>query len=143
MTKITQKINTIPAPTENNKFEIVSMLKEEFLVHADSESNTFYKALEEHRQSKDEALHGEEEHNEIKNKLEEISKINAVDSVLDQKILELQKIVDHHVSDEEGRILNVAKKILSYKEAWILKEQMHAYKEKMLNSLIMMEEKLT
>lgn len=128
------------AISKRNKLEIFEMIKKELLVHADSEAETFYRALEANRKSEDEALHGEQEHREIKNKLEEISTLKNPDNGMDKKIIELKKLVEHHVSDEEGRIFNIAKKVLTEEQAYILKEQMHAEKERLINSPMMQEE---
>jgi len=123
------------APTERNKIETFEMIEKELTVHADAEANTFYKALEAHQKSEDEAWHGEDEHNEIKAKLAEISSNKHNRAVMERMVLELKELVDHHVSDEEGKIFRVAKKVLSEEEACILKLQMHDYKEKILNAI--------
>jgi hemerythrin superfamily protein len=120
------------APTPKNKLEIVDLLNQELTVHAISEEETFYKILEQHRQSQKEALHGEKEHQEIKDKLAEIMGMQNANSALDEKVKELKKLVDHHVSDEEGKIFKEAKKIIPQDEALILKEKMHFLKGKIL-----------
>jgi len=131
------------ATSDRNKLEIIVMITTELIIHADSEANTFYKALEFHRKSEDEAFHGEEEHIEIKAKLTEISKFKTMNPTLNKKLLELQAIVEHHVSDEEGKIFRAAKNVLSDEEAYALKERMHAYKGKMKSVITVHEEEIT
>ena len=118
--------------SEKNKLEIIDMLNKELTVHALSEEETFYKILEQNSKSRKEALHGEEEHQKIKNKLAEITKIQHANKSLDNKVQELKKIVEHHVSEEEGKIFSEAKDILTKEEAYILKEQMHYLKGKII-----------
>lgn len=119
------------ATTDRNRLETFALLKKELLLHADAEANTFYKTLEVFYKAEDEALHGEEEHEEIKNKIEEISQLKQQAAII-KKVLELKKLVEHHVSEEEGKIFKAAKKVISDEEAYILKEQMHDYKDKLL-----------
>lgn len=115
---------------EKRKKEIVSYLIKELLVHAHAEQETFYKALLQHKESKDEATHGEHEHQEIE---EQIKVINAATGKSwDNAVLELKELVEHHVKEEENEIFKVAKKLFSDKEAYILKERMHALKGKFL-----------
>ena len=120
------------APSEKNKLEIVAMLNKELTVHAISEEETFYKVLERHRESKKEALHGEKEHQEIKDKLAEIIQIKHANPTLDAKVKKLKEIVEHHVSEEEGKIFKEAKDVLSKEMALAIKEQMHYLKGKLL-----------
>lgn len=120
------------SPSEKNKLEIIAMLNKELTVHAISEEETFYKILEQYRESQKDTLHGEKEHKEIKDKLAEIMQINSPNEILDKKVHELKKIVEHHVSEEEGKIFKEAKNVLSKEEAYILKEQMHDLKGKII-----------
>ena len=130
------------ATSQKNKMEIMLMINEELMLHADAEANTFYKALAQYRKSAEEVLHGEEEHEEIKQKLKEIVNLKSINANFEKKVFELKSMVDHHVSDEEGNIFNIAKKVLSEREALVLKEQMHDYKEKMWHTLEVEQEEL-
>lgn len=120
------------APSNKNKLEIVEMLNQELTVHAVSEEETFYKVLETYAKSKKDTLHAEKEHQEIKNKLAEVMEISHVNTELDDRVQELKKIVEHHVSEEEGKIFRDAKNVLTKEEAYIIKEQMHFLKGKLL-----------
>ena|SRR6476620_12315517 len=120
------------ATTDRNKLEIVAMLNKELTVHAVSEEDTFYKILEHHKESKKEALHGEHEHQKIKDKLSELMNITQVNKQLDEKVQQLKELVEHHVSDEEGKIFGEAKDVISKEEAHNLKLQMHDLKGKII-----------
>jgi hemerythrin superfamily protein len=118
--------------SEKNKLEIVELINKELTVHALSEEETLYKLLEQHSKSKKDISHSEKEHEDIKNKLAEIIKIKQANKTLDKKVKELKNIVEHHVSEEEGKIFRKAKDILTKEEAYIIKEKMHALKGKIL-----------
>jgi len=120
------------APSQRNKLEIVAMLNKELTMHAISEEETFYKILEQYSKSQKEAFHGEKEHQEIKDRLAKLMTLKQANNTLDNQVQELKKIVEHHVSDEEGKIFKEAKNVLSKEEAFILKEKMHFLKGKIL-----------
>jgi hypothetical protein len=44
-------------------------------------------------------------------------------------------LVEHPVNDEEGKIFRKAKKVLSDEDSFVIREQMHDYKEKMLEKM--------
>jgi hemerythrin superfamily protein len=117
------------------KLGISDMINRELLLHAPSEQETFYKALEQFDETRDIALHGEKEHKEIENLINEIASIQKVDAAWEKKVLKLKELVDHHVKDEEGEIFNKAKKVLTSAQAYFLKEQMHDYKDKILQTM--------
>jgi hemerythrin superfamily protein len=108
------------------KKQIVTLLSKELLVHAHAEQETFYKVLTQYPESKEEALHGQKEHNEIE---EQIKLINSsAGSQWEEAVLKLKELVEHHVREEEGEIFKKAKKNISDEEAVIIKEKMHYLK---------------
>lgn len=117
------------------KQDYVNFLMKELLIHTESEQATFYKELEKHQKSEDEVLHGEKEHAEIESKMAEIVAIKTPNKAWEEKVKELQKLVEHHVSEEEGKIFRQAKKVISDERAYELREQMHDMKEKILTRL--------
>lgn len=121
------------APTPEAKEDYVNMIIKELLVHASSEEQTFYKELEKHFKSRKDTLHGEEEHMEIKDKIKQILNITTLNKNWENKVLELKKLVKHHVKEEEGKIFRDAKKVLNDEQAYILREKMHDLKEKILS----------
>ncbi len=115
------------------KKEIVALIVRELMVHAHSEQETFYKALEKHPETKEEAEHGEKEHKEIEDQITIIN--NSKGKKWVDAVYKLQDIVEHHVKEEEGAIFRKAKLVLSDEEALALKEQMHYLKGSFLNWL--------
>lgn len=114
------------------KHEIADMIAQELTVHADAEQQVFYAYLEKFNESKEEALHGEKEHQEIKDQITLILKATKYDAAWSKKVLKLKEMVEHHVKDEEGPMFKKAKEVISQEEANILKERVHILKGNML-----------
>ncbi|ASQ46136.1 hemerythrin domain-containing protein [Legionella clemsonensis] len=113
--------------------QIVSLISKELLVHAHSEQETFYNYLAQHSATKELAEHGKKEHIEIE---EQIGSLNEKSGKnWQQAVSKLKEIVDHHVREEEGKIFEKAKEVISEKEALIIKEKMHYLKGEFLNWL--------
>lgn len=123
------------ALTDLQMREIVKMIFLNLSVHAESEQNTFYKAIENHPQYKKDIDHAIHEHDDILKLLTEINSMSEVNASWKKRVLELKNQVEHHVKDEEGNIFSDAKKIFSHGEAWMLKEKMHDYKEKLFEKM--------
>ena len=117
--------------TKNAEFqkEIFEQISTALRVHSKSEEDTFYQAL---IQKLPEMIHhAEKEHKEITDQMKKIEGISQHDAWLDA-VEKLEEIVQHHVSEEEGKIFRKAKQIFSAEEAYTLKEQMHDRKEQLL-----------
>ncbi|TAL59066.1 MAG: hypothetical protein EPN84_11905 [Legionella sp.] len=123
------------APSALRKQQIMEMIAQELIVHAKSEQDSFYKALLQHPQSKEDAQHGKREHEEITNQINTIMNWEKPDAKWIKQVEKLQELVDHHVHEEEHSIFRHAKRVLSKEEAYILKEQMHFLKHKLLKRL--------
>ena len=103
----------------------------ELLLHAKSEEKTFYAAIKE--QAKDEELqdkmpHAKEEHEEIVEWINNVSK-EKTDS--DQWLIafgELKHAVEHHVKEEEEEIFPKAKKVIDKAQAVELAKKMDELK---------------
>jgi hemerythrin superfamily protein len=111
---------------EQRQKEIVALISKELLVHARSEQETFYKELAKYPASNEVATHGKKEHAEIEEQLNNINKANKKN--WHQEVIALKELVQHHVSEEEGKIFRKARQVLSDKMAVILKEKMHYLK---------------
>lgn len=111
--------------------EIVTLIIQELLVHAHSEQETFYKMLAQFPETRDISRHGAKEHREIEDQSKVVTKAWP-GKHWEEAVLKLKEIVNHHVKEEEGEIFRKAKKVISDKEALILKEKMHYLKGKFL-----------
>ncbi len=110
------------------KVEIVENIVQELMLHAETESATFYKLLEQYEVSHEAAEHGQEEHNEIEEMIEKVVSFKSPSKAWEAQVKQLKKLVEHHVYDEEGKIFRKAKKVLSEEDALELKYKMHYMK---------------
>jgi hemerythrin superfamily protein len=111
--------------------ELFEMIQKELSAHADSEEKTFYAELQAKggKQVKEKEEHAEEEHDEIR---QYIKKLNRIDFDSDEWLItfgEFKYAVQHHVKEEEEEIFEKAKKLISEKRAQELAEEMDALKQ--------------
>lgn len=123
------------AESVTRRKQIVAMITQELLVHAYSEQETFYKALTQHLDTRDEAMHGKKEHHEIEAQIDSIIHSKYLGASWIKKVKRLKEIVEHHVNEEEGKIFRSAQEVISEKEAYMLKEKMHYLKQQILQRL--------
>lgn len=117
--------------SHQRKIEIAAMIARELLVHAKSEQDTFYKALEADAASK-EIQHARKEHKDIEDKIHAILEPAKVTRQWLEEVKALQDLVEHHVKEEEGTLFDEGKDRLTEREACALKEKMHYLKQKLL-----------
>lgn len=113
----------------------MAFIAQELLIHAHSEQETFYKALEASETTAEEALHGKKEHQEIEDQINLILDSKVFGAPWEKEVEQLKGMVDHHVKEEENTIFKKAKKILSDDEAYALKEKMHYLKRKLVKTM--------
>jgi hypothetical protein len=126
----------IAASSSKVREKLFLEVKKELTLHADPEHATFYKALQKSQEGKEDAQHGDKEHSEIKDALAKLSKISS--STTNKWLVqfgELKYIVEHHVEDEESKMFEDGKEILSSHEAEELTVQMEALKVEMKGSM--------
>lgn len=125
-----KKVMTADSVSERES--LFSEIKEELTVHAKSEEKTFYRAIEEaadDESAKKKLKHAEHEHNEIEDCLDSLS-TTPIDSASWMKtVKELQRLVTHHVKEEEGDVFTKAKKCLTSAQAKELVTEMEKTKK--------------
>lgn len=119
------------AKTPEDRKELFDTMSAELLLHASTEEQTFYQALEERggKQLQEKAGHAEEEHDEIESLIQQLRKSSPVESAWLITFGTLKHAVEHHVEEEEGEIFEKAKKILSDPQAEKLAEEMDLLKK--------------
>ena len=103
-----QRVESIFAELESGTFnpdvrhDLISQMVEELSVHAAVEEQVLYPAMREALPDGDELVeHAIEEHQEVKDKLAEIEKLDEVPAT-SPVLRELIESVRHHVEEEEG-----------------------------------------
>ncbi len=102
----------------------------ELLIHASTEEDSFYKKLKQYDNSESIVNHGLKEHDEIKGSIKDVRKEEVGTPEWRKCVQDLEKLVKHHVKEEEGEMFTAAKKVLSSEEAIELAAEMAALKIK-------------
>ena len=88
-------------------------LKNELKIHADAEEKYFYVPLIESDKTQDKARHSIAEHHEIDELIEELEAMEYSSSGWLKIAKTLQERVEHHLSEEEHEVFQMAGKVLS------------------------------
>lgn len=92
----------------NDREDIVREIIKTLSIHAAMEETVFYPVVRENVEASDPLVkHSLDEHKEIKQALAKVDNIadKAHTKQCEAKVLRLQKVVDHHVEEEETKIL--------------------------------------
>jgi hemerythrin superfamily protein len=113
----------------DERHKLFEQIKHELLLHAKTEQDTFYKALEDRKPIGENIDEAEEEHKEIEKYLKKLSKLEFNSPEWIEQFGEFKHSVTHHVHEEEDIIFEKAKKILSNKKAEELAVEMDKLKD--------------
>jgi hemerythrin superfamily protein len=108
--------------------EIFGHLKDNLLLHAHSEQETFYKELEKHEKLINKIQHAEKEHEKIEALVHSVTSTSPWDETWFSKVEKLRELVDHHVDEEENKIFPAAQKVITEAKAKELETAMKEYK---------------
>jgi len=110
------------------RLELFEEIKTELLLHAKTEQETFYKALEDRKQTGEWIEEAEKEHKEIEKYLKKLDALPFNSEEWIEQFGEFKHSVSHHVEEEEEIIFEKAKKILSDKQSNELATEMDELK---------------
>lgn len=119
----------LSARSPSRREDILEEIKEELLLHAETEDATFYAALKDEELTEENIEEAEEEHEEIKQYLKKLSAMSAESPKWLEVFGEFKHAVEHHVKEEEGRIFDKAREILDDGMAEQLAEDMARMKK--------------
>src|SRR5512145_1300323 len=91
--------------TANAKKRLVDQAIQELEVHAKLEEEIFYPAVRKHLGEEDMLEEAKQEHQQAKDIIRELKKMDAEDEQLEDKFTELMECGKHHVEEEEGELL--------------------------------------
>lgn len=131
-----QVIATKDLAERQSLFETIKL---ELSLHADTEEQTFYKAIDEATRSKaveEKVEHANEEHDEIREYLAKLTDTPLTEDLWIETFGEFKHSVAHHVEEEEGDIFEKAKKYLSQDEAVQLAKDMDALKKQAKKEMV-------
>ncbi len=127
----------LSANDNKEKQRLFDKIRNELSLHADTEEETFYKALQENggKQLQKKEEHAEHEHDEIRQYLAQCEgeELDSEEWLI--AFGQLKHAVEHHVEEEEGEIFEKSRKVISGKEAEILAETMDSLKQQRKSEL--------
>ncbi|HWO41380.1 MAG TPA: hemerythrin domain-containing protein [Candidatus Eisenbacteria bacterium] len=88
-----------------SKRRIAEQAMQELEVHAAIEEEIFYPAVEREIGDRDLIRDSQQEHQTVKNLIQELKGMNGQGEQFEEKFSELQQNVEHHVKEEEGELL--------------------------------------
>src|ERR1051325_9629003 len=125
--KVAELFEQLESASGKQKLTVFDQIKTELELHTHIEETIFYPALEEPKETHDLTLEAYEEHDVVKNLLQQLSKAKSANDEWDAQAKVLQENVEHHV-EEEGQLFKKASKALSAEEIENLGEEMEAEK---------------
>ncbi|HEU4655256.1 MAG TPA: hemerythrin domain-containing protein [Steroidobacteraceae bacterium] len=102
------KSDTSPA----RKQAIVEHICLALTVHAQLEEEIFYPALQSVLQGDEVLNHSKPEHDEMRGYIDKLRGMSPEEDAFDDTLMDLMRVVIHHVADEETRLLPAAERLL-------------------------------
>jgi hemerythrin superfamily protein len=122
-----QKIMASTDHEESKK--LFAELKNELLIHSETEEKTFYQALQTHSlKDNDLVQKAKKEHQHVELILNQLSKLTVAAEKWFIQFGELKQMVEHHIAEEETEMFSRAKKCFSEHKAKTLAEEMQEMK---------------
>lgn len=103
--------------------------------HMIGEEKFFYPLLEEKEELRELVNRAYEEHNEAKTLICEMEGMDERDEKWIAKLSELKQSIDHHIEEEEGKIFERARNLLSPEKAEELGQQYIEFKRSYMNRI--------
>jgi iron-sulfur cluster repair protein YtfE (RIC family) len=112
--KVADLFRRFESASDREKERIFGQINDELTVHAEIEEQIFYPAVERMRSedSGEMVKEAHQEHDKVKELLEEISAKVGEAEDFDAKVTELKENVEHHVGEEEGEMFPEVRQVL-------------------------------
>ena len=134
--RISQLLNEVMlAESPGDREECFEQVKQALQLHAESEEETFYAALEKEESTEERIEDAEDDHDEMNELMRRLTRMSAQSDKWMELFGEFKHAVEHHVRDEEGRIFSKARQILNAGEAERLGKEMEHLKEEALEDV--------
>ncbi|WP_303906922.1 hemerythrin domain-containing protein [Thiohalomonas denitrificans] len=84
------------------RHQLFELLRQEFEIHTQIEEHLLYPVIERQGSHEQEQVRDSvEEHQELRDRLAQLAKIDLSDSSWKQSLIEFNEVLEHHLSDEE------------------------------------------
>lgn len=128
--KVAQLFDQLESASGRAKLQVFEQIRTELELHTLIEETYFYPALEKPKQTHDLTLEAYEEHDVVKNLLQELSGTRNPNDEWEAQAKVLRENVEHHVEEEENELFPKAQQVLSEDEVEELGDQMAAEKQR-------------
>ena len=122
-----QKLEKTEETSERD--ELFGQLEHELTVHSRLEEEHFYPVLEHDPRTKDLISEALKEHKQVDQVLEDLMDMLPDDEDWDETLKELNRLVEHHVAEEENTMFPKARQVLGEEKAQELAELIQREKE--------------
>jgi hemerythrin superfamily protein len=122
-----QKLEKTEETSERD--ELFGQLEHELTIHSRLEEEHFYPALEHDPRTKDLISEALKEHKQVDQVLEDLMDMLPDDGDWDETLKELNRLVEHHVTEEENTMFPKARQVLGEEKAQELAELIQREKE--------------
>lgn len=113
----------------DNSRNTLLKIKAEIDPHMAGEEKLFYSELEKKEELHELVNHALEEHDEAKSIMSELESMKEGDKNWSSKIKELKESIDHHVEEEESKVFEKARQVLSDDKAQQIARQYLEFKK--------------
>src|SRR5690348_10032927 len=128
--KVAQLFDQLESASGRAKLQVFEQIRTELELHTLIEETYFYPALEKPKQTHDLTLEAYEEHDVVKNLLQELSGSRNPNDEWEAQAKVLRENVEHHVEEEENELFPKAQQVLSDDEIENLGDRMAAEKQR-------------
>src|SRR6185369_4213230 len=128
--KVAQLFDQLESASGKAKLQVFEQIRTELELHTLIEETYFYPALEKPKQTHDLTLEAYEEHDVVKNLLQELSGSRNPTDEWEAQAKVLRENVEHHVEEEENELFPKAQQVLSADDVEELGDQMAAEKQR-------------
>jgi len=110
--------------------ELFDQIETELEIHTHIEETVFYPAMEQHEELKDLVAEARDEHEEVKELLEDMESMAPEDEDFESSLQDLIENVEHHAEEEEQEMFPKARQVVGDKALEDLGRQLEAAKGK-------------
>ena len=126
----------LPAAQPERKRALAEKILQELLVHERIEEEIFYPAFKATgKDAREETEHAKEEHELVDSLVNQLMEISVDDERFDATFAVLRENVEHHIKDEEEKMLPAAQKHMGTSRLQALGRDMMTYKDELTRQL--------
>ena len=110
------------------------MMRTALTIHAEAEETIVYPALEEFKETEDQAEHSYDEHAEVKAMLAQMGELEPASDEFQNLLSQLKTSVRHHVAEEEGELFPKGEELLGEDELQEMGREIMEFKQEGIES---------